>query len=362
VCIALLAVPHRPLVFRIMFAIAIPGQMSPCLARHPKWRRGHATCWIACRDPWRPLGTFDSSANRETAIASFNQLIRPQENVDKRKAVVLIPSNALPPKVVDWATIGIGAAIALAITVAAVIIGIAYTRRAARRRKVLVWTFAQSNVVGGFGAALPGLERLKLLFDDQPIPAASVSRVIVWNEGTESIPGESNTNEDPLRVELVEGVKLLDARLVDSSEGAMGVSVAPNPSSEKAMGLISFKFLNADSGFVVQVIHSGKPEQGVAVRGTLQDVNGPIYVPAVRPFMRHLGPVYLSMVAAFAIVYFLDPFPKGSDAAQYFLLAVFLAAVILPLYVLRRWPALWWRPPGKLKDFAGDPIPQPRRR
>jgi hypothetical protein len=264
--------------------------------------------------------------------------------------------------VIDWPTVYVTAGVTLAIGLVLLAVGIPIARRAARRRKVLLWTYAQTNVVSGLGASVPGLERLQLWFDDQQITAASVSRVIIWNDGTQSIPGESNVSANPLCISLAEGVRLLDVRMTDFTDGAAGVTVTASPTESPVSGIVSFKFLNPGDGFVVQLIHSGKPEQGVVVRGTLDDVDGPTYVTPSRWFMRHLGPLYLSMAIAFALLYFYQPFPKGSNEELLFFLAVFFASIIVPLVVVRRWPGAFWRPPGKLKAYAPPPIPIPRRR
>ena len=113
---------------------------------------------------------------------------------------------------IDWPTILLATVFAAVITAIGVVVTLLWTRRASKQRKLLLWTMSQSNVVSGPSQPLPGLDGIELRYRGSAIPAASVARITVWNDGTEAIPQSAITSENPLCVVLPEGATSLDVR------------------------------------------------------------------------------------------------------------------------------------------------------
>lgn len=264
---------------------------------------------------------------------------------------------------VDWASTLAGVAIGGVITVIGVVITILWSKKASNRRKLLLWTMSQSGVVGGFDQNIPGLEGLELRYKGSAIPAASVARLTIWNEGTQSIPNSALTAAKPLRIVLPEGARAVDARVVECTDGAVDVQVSPNDSEFTAERSLTFQYLNAGHGFVVQVIHTGPSEKGPGISGVLEDVEGPTYVYPVRRWVQQGGIFFIGIVAAFIVSVFWQPFPKGSTPETFvFVGVILLGMIVFPVTVYRLFPNILYRPPGKLGGYAAPPIPLPRRR
>lgn len=249
-------------------------------------------------------------------------------------------------------TLVVGGLIAL---VVAIVIG----RRVARRHKLLCWTVVQTTIVSGLNSKLSGLE---LRYRGNPIPSATLAVLTVWNAGTEAILHEALGTHDKLRVTVPEGVEVHDVSVVPVAGGAEGVVPAWSPSHPSTDFALTFDFINSETGFVIQVVHTGTPNQVVGLAGTLVDVPPLVKVAPARWYLDRIL-LYGCVVVGFAIGIFANPFPRGSNAQGEFLVLVGVGLgfgvpiLMAKLDVVDR---LKYSPPGILKEYAKPPVAERR--
>ena len=94
------------------------------------------------------------------------------------------------------------------LAVVGVILTIHFYRKG-RRYKALSYTVRSDRLIEKLSDRF---SKLKIIFGDEEIEALTVTRVALWNSGSESIRGEDIAKSDPLRIELAEATKLLNTK------------------------------------------------------------------------------------------------------------------------------------------------------
>jgi hypothetical protein len=248
-----------------------------------------------------------------------------------------------------WPLVGIGAT-ALVAAATGLLIG----RRAEQRQKLLMWTVAQSTIVSGVGARLPGLE---LFYQGKAVPAASVARVVLWNSGSRAIKEDALRTMSPLRIVTPSSVEVRSVNVMHVTEGADSVhAIASGETPGGALNL-DFRFLNPQAGFVVEIVHTGSLQTALRVEGTLVDVPPLVYVAPIRKYVASTA-IYGGLLIGGAVGIVLNPFPKESNAATAFLFGcLFLIGFGVPILLQRSGYIARWqrRPPGSLNSYATAP-------
>ena len=184
--------------------------------------------------------------------------------------------------------------------------------------------------------------------------------VIVWNAGTEAIQAAALATSAPFRVTIPSGVEVLDVSVLPFAGSADGVVVGWSPTPPRTDLPITFGFMNAETGFVIQVVHTGAPDQLIGLAGTLVDVPPLIHVAPTRWWTDRLL-VFASMVVAVVAGVGTSPFPVGTPWASVYVLGwIFGFGLLFPIGIGRLgWTAqVRMRPPGILKSFAATPVTQ----
>ena len=113
--------------------------------------------------------------------------------------------------------------------------------------------------IGGVGAPdIPELaDKLAFLFNGEPVSSVTVTAIGVWNSGRAPILRSQLAHRSPLRIEVAEGSRLLQATVTGVSAAHNDAKVAADPIT--GVVEIDFEFLDEGDGFVVQVIHTAGP-------------------------------------------------------------------------------------------------------
>jgi hypothetical protein len=152
----------------------------------------------------------------------------------------------------------------------AVLVG-AYFYFKSRRVKRLGYIVTTRNLIQNASASLSGIE---VRFQGQPADNISVSKISIWNAGTDTVHGTDIAPADPLRFLISDG-KLLDAivaRASQPSQFKIGQTV---------QGLeVSFDYLDKNQGAVVQLVHTGTSDESIQLMGSIKGgcsiVRGPL--------------------------------------------------------------------------------------
>jgi hypothetical protein len=154
---------------------------------------------------------------------------------------------------------------ALIVAVVAIPLTYIWARRGKRHPRVKFAVDSQVLVDPTEGLIRQGLS---LRFAGSEIQRVSRTYVAVWNEGGDTVEQSHVLTTDPVRVVLGEGDVALQARVVSTSRDQIGFSaslLAATPTDVP----ISWNFLDARDGAVVEILHVGSMSRPT-VEGTIK--------------------------------------------------------------------------------------------
>lgn len=128
--------------------------------------------------------------------------------------------------------------------------------------------------VSGVNLAAPDTSKhpeLTLLYQGEPVPRVTVSDVVVWNQGNETISRNEIAPLDPLRLEVPEAEAILSCRVVKSSRKAIGSEVG-TPADNPRSAAVVFDFLDPMDWLTIQVVHTARVARAVTLKGTVKGV------------------------------------------------------------------------------------------
>ena len=100
----------------------------------------------------------------------------------------------------------------------------------------------------------------------------SISKLVIWNSGRETIRKEDVASADPLRVLIKEGRSILAAKIVYQSNSANLFKCSVN--REKTVATVSFDYLDFEQVVVVEVAHTGTEDDHLTLTGTIKGAPG----------------------------------------------------------------------------------------
>jgi hypothetical protein len=157
----------------------------------------------------------------------------------------------------NWVTLFVG----LLGLVASVIL---YQR--GRRKRDPRWDIRTTIVIQDYSAKLTDLG---VTYAGKPVQTLSVSRVMFWNNGNETLNASDLVSVDPLRLVTTDGVQILNATLLASNNVAAQLQIQAAPNSDQA--IVTFDYLDGGQGGVFQIVHTGK-RRNLHIEGTIKGV------------------------------------------------------------------------------------------
>jgi len=222
------------------------------------------------------------------------------------------------------------------LTLLGVAIGAYYGRRS-RRYKRPVYTVSSVTLVEDAESSVNGLE---VRYRSEAVSTLTVTKVALWNAGNETVDAADLSDQDPLRIEVVDG-EILDVVVVARTSPVTSLSVSL---ADDNAARVRFDFLDRRQGGVVQVVHTGLKSDNCRLLGTIRGAGHPerrqeqrgAY--ALAAFALFFGPVFLMLwlsaillpewVGAaftffwFALALFLMSFRSGAWSDRFFSLDV----------------------------------------
>lgn len=110
---------------------------------------------------------------------------------------------------------------------------------------------------------------LEIRFRNHRVDQLCRSYLAVWLKSGDPVSGQSLPKTDPLGVDLIEGDKVLSARVVAESRAQIAISAVVT-GSQRGVD-IAFEFLDVGDGFVVEILHQVHAEP--RMRGSIPGAN-----------------------------------------------------------------------------------------
>lgn len=150
-----------------------------------------------------------------------------------------------------------------AIGVLGVLIGVVGVVRSRKERRPC-WAFETHSVIGK-GAELEG--DVQILFQEHPVSQVSVTRVVLWNRGRQSIRKTDLVGE--VTAGFPQGVEILrEPRVVKSSREEIGFLAK----RKDRCVTLTFEFLDHEDGAMVEVVHTGDTATKPQLSATIIEV------------------------------------------------------------------------------------------
>jgi len=116
-----------------------------------------------------------------------------------------------------------------------------------------------------------GINKIKLIdifHNGDKIDNLSVSRIVIWNAGKETIRS-SDITKDKFRIEIDEKYEILEHEILYQEKSANDFKLVPNGSNILEIG---FDYFDYEEGIIVQICHTATTDDSLKVRGAFKGV------------------------------------------------------------------------------------------
>lgn len=117
---------------------------------------------------------------------------------------------------------------------------------------------------------------VQLVFRGTTVERFTITHLVFWNAGNLPIRWGDFAATSPLRVSISKGTTVFDISLTGTTSPELAVHLGEEcilaNDGESAIP-ITFSFLDPNSGFSLQVIHDGKSDTGIDIKGKLPGVS-----------------------------------------------------------------------------------------
>lgn len=235
---------------------------------------------------------------------------------------------------------GIGALLLGIAGTAVVTVTVDWFRRPTKLLAVSVWT---ENMVRQLSS---WVSDLTVTYQGRAVTAASVSKVVIWNDGRKELKKDDIAPAGPVRISARAPAQILDVSPLRVSRDATRASVSPLTAAGHAE--IGFDYLNPGDGLAIQVIHTGVSDADLIVAG---EIIGGRSVRITDPWRRWVTNLLATvMIVGLVALILSDQLPTASGQWVYFALFLVLLAALL---VMPRWPVrVLLKPHLSLKPYV----------
>lgn len=157
-----------------------------------------------------------------------------------------------------------------------------------RKEKEPLYCIRSTNVIQDFSSRF---EFLELLHSGKRIENLTVTKILFWNGGRETISSGDVPATAPLEFIANDNVQILDAKILEQKNSASDFEVLI--SEDRSRVSLIFDYLDKGDGCVIQLLHTGKSSKDIRMRGKIKGVGTPSFrVPVdIAPLFRLITPL-----------------------------------------------------------------------
>lgn len=159
--------------------------------------------------------------------------------------------------------------IGVTIGILGIVIGVVvsyYFYRKSLRTKEPVYSIKSNNLISG---TVSTLENLNISYKDYKVQNLTVSKILLYNQGAETITRQDIETKNRLTISS-ETCTFLDVSILQANNYSNNVEVTLNPLSGHIV--VDFDYLDKNQGVVIQVIHDGLSSRNIEIRGDIRGV------------------------------------------------------------------------------------------
>lgn len=111
------------------------------------------------------------------------------------------------------------------------------------------------------------LGEIKVSYKNKTVESLTVTKVVIWNAGNDTLNFSDMTTIDRLRIEPSNGIEIFNAELTHQSNSTNNMHII----SQDNIVDIQFDYLDQNQGGVIKIIHSGKMSSDLNIKGTFKN-------------------------------------------------------------------------------------------
>lgn len=112
------------------------------------------------------------------------------------------------------------------------------------------------------------VDKLQIFYDDQEIKNLTISNVLFWNAGRETINRDDIVQSEPIRIHLKDSKEILDKNIaaITDSTNQFNVSL----SKDRKNLILDFEYLDKNDGAAIQIFHTGNSSDDIEILGKIK--------------------------------------------------------------------------------------------
>lgn len=169
--------------------------------------------------------------------------------------------------------------------------------RIQKRRRELCWSIDSTSLIKGYSSLF---EKLDIQYGGQKIENLTVSKIVLWNNGNETIDAK-DIAIPPFILPRDETTKILDAKTIKTSTVGNGFEIRQK--QEDPMLVLLFDYLDPQQGSVIQVIHTGISILPLIVDGEVKGVKDIEFKSKKPDFTSQISRIFIYFYALMSIVF-----------------------------------------------------------
>lgn len=134
-----------------------------------------------------------------------------------------------------------------------------------RKNKRLKYVIKSFNLIKDHTSKYSGLA---IKYKDEEVKTFTVTKLIFWNSGKETIDGKDITDAEPLIIKVKDKFRLLDASIEKSNNTASSINISQVVEGKSAS--LSFDYLDNLDGAVLNIIHDGVTSKDIEFTGKIK--------------------------------------------------------------------------------------------
>lgn len=128
-----------------------------------------------------------------------------------------------------------------------------------------------NTLIEGVDKALDGLQ---LQYKGKQQNRITVTKIVLWNDGRETIDKNNIVPTDPVRVICPVDIDILDIQVTQVSSNANAIELCePSKDGENTSYPINFEYLDHKDYLVIQIVHNGDETRKFSVKGKIKGVS-----------------------------------------------------------------------------------------
>jgi len=136
-----------------------------------------------------------------------------------------------------------------------------------KREKSPCWAIKSNNLISGFESELPDLQ---VLFKAKNLKNLTISKILLWNDGNETISSQDLETINPLRIISKDDAEILDVKVLQINNKSSQITTKVDENNNQIK--INFDYLDKNQGAVFQVIHTGLSSNDLCIVGDIKGV------------------------------------------------------------------------------------------